>query len=721
MRFLLDRLERSRVPTADEVFPSITKDLKDMKKLCLFDEDGAKEIYNLFSGTYIALYAAKKFCVTRRLPFSSFPIFMEDACCLKLFHQIGYQIVKLDISDCHGKEYYKKYCKKPSTSISDLIFGELDQVVGVLSYFDHAHIPLQLINKVCEEIFDDCKNNYHYSWMLTLEAVHALGSRGYLHEQCCFGYPQGVVTLEKAQLLGSHDSNDTLSAKVALLAMARLLNQDNRGKEEDKRLKMLRPHIECLGLKIESALSLGEHKAEGQGMRIMMLKWKVLLSNSQALVQMKQCQWEETLDFIERLLRDIWETVKSLKKRNAFVFFKHEWFGKQGNLELHEVFDPNKGIEDQAEMIVDSCFWAGSQLSENDFDEFISSTPSLTANDIESFKLFFIQENQEKSLGCSKLLERDANRLFNAPKHLIENNQQLTKEHMRDLRKRGFFLPASQHKKIYFAEKICFCLHYYSRQILYTLYDMDKKQQDTCRHFMELCKAIAVKVRERTKTPILHEYISLANAQIPCLLKNVEDPPNARLERLLSARELCIDCLKKHPEYAYEKGVKKVVFGHQAKLNVFKYLVKANTKLQRYHVGAIPLEDARNECEETLCLLRKEESKNLSVTPNIYGFVGKFYASIGDYESAFACFEEGITTCVRDLKTKAWLVFNYCRATVKLHEELQHSPADEERDARLTRVKKLCESAQRTCTHPHLIELLNVVVSKLDTIINRNA
>ena len=74
------------------------------------------------------------------------------------------------------------------------------------------------------------------------------------------------------------------------------------------------------------------------------------------------------------------------------MFFKHEWFGKDG-MKLHEVFNPNKDVEKQAEMIVTACFSAGMLLCEEDFDNFISSTPNLTTDDIGNFKSTFIKEN----------------------------------------------------------------------------------------------------------------------------------------------------------------------------------------------------------------------------------------------------------------------------------------------------------------------------------------
>merc|ERR1712136_480635 len=98
---------------------------------------------------------------------------------------------------------------------------------------------------------------------MTLEVVHRLQIEGYLSRDCYNrGYPEGVITLEKARLHANH-SCELHSTKVALLAMARLLNQDTRSEVLGRRLKKLKPHIEHLGHHVDTLPSLqGKQKAK---------------------------------------------------------------------------------------------------------------------------------------------------------------------------------------------------------------------------------------------------------------------------------------------------------------------------------------------------------------------------------------------------------------------------------------------------------------------------
>ena len=107
--------------------------------------------------------------------------------------------------------------------------------------------------------------------------------------------------------------------------------------------------------------------------------------------------------------------------------------------------------------------------------------------------------------------------------------------------------------------------------------------------------------RELSGVSLLHEYISVANAQLPRRLQNLGherrgDRQKRLLKALTLARSLLVDA---NPKNYFENGIRKRVKGTEySELNVRKYIVKIYTKLMKYQPNPIGKFIVRDECNK---------------------------------------------------------------------------------------------------------------------------
>lgn len=98
---------------------------------------------------------------------------------------------------------------------------------------------------------------------------------------------------------------------------------------------------------------------------------------------------------------------------------------------------------------------------------------------------------------------------------------------------------------------------------------------------------------------LLHEYISVANSQLPRRLQNLgQESPDDRRKRLLKALTLARNLLKDDaPCKFFESGIRKRVKATEySELNVRKYIVKIYTKLTKHQSNPIGKLIVLNEC-----------------------------------------------------------------------------------------------------------------------------
>ena len=590
-------------------------------------------------------------------------------------------------------------CTTPE-ALKNLHVNKLEQVQKALLYLHHEDIPIHLIGKICQEMRVNSdtltpEENFELNKHEASDLVYRLQERDLLQEETSVNYPNGSITLQPDLFaMQLHPDDETI--EILLKALLKMISKDNTERNADARLHVLSPHIDALGVHVNKYLMKNfDASDKNEKTFVFAINVSYLLELlAQSIIQGRKedpavKSGRAASDILKKAAHLVWAVLSSFydpgfsfsrcfkpasTSDDVLLYNERNDPAKVGAEIAKKAKASGKKVNSQ---FIEKCVLSSTNFRKTHLDQFITNTMAK----------LHITEPEAKA----ELQEIDV---------LIQNKSHCQPRHFEILRKTHNLLPTEQLQLTFFSDRLSMIFHTNGRQVLYLQDKMTDSQQKECRYYTLLAHHIAKASSPEPGVSLLSEYITLANAILPRLLQNRRDETAAsKMKNLNEARILCDELLNVNSEY-YENGHFCLVKGSDySMINIYKYLVKANTKMLKYCSKDELPQDAKDKCEDMLTLAYRNYF--LDMVPHVIIQGAKFYAAAGYFPEAFDAFSAGFVMnangksygILRLLdsrpKAVAWAVQNFCYAIDAYSSSKVFSP--EKLQNKASRAKEYCK------------------------------
>nr|CAB3262564.1 uncharacterized protein LOC100180356 [Phallusia mammillata] len=443
-----------------------------------------------------------------------------------------------------------------------------------------------------------------------------------------------------------------------------LFSRDNRVWLDDGHLANTQQHIDTIMKHAEQhfEVNFSMKKQVQEDFFIWMGMCKLHARLGQAYVQSRTDKnWQKALGILLQGAQRIWNVVDAYTKPGLTLLC----FFNKSNPDILD-FDENKNVNKVAIQIADKCLKAGEKIETAMVEQYFKSNIRIGKAAFEDFI-----DNLAHSTKIS--LDQARNQLVGVQQSILKGTN-LTEDQIKQLQESGNLLSVKSFKQVFLAERMCDFFHTYGRQDIYIWKEMQdtENQLQKCKYYTELSHCIAKRVREKTETGLLFEFITTSNCKVPRSLQNRDENETIRdkLERFRQAYTLANSLLADPTKY-YENGMYMATQrSTYTKLNAQKYAVKAANKMVGINENVPP--DSIAICDSMLALAK--DQIYLDMGPACVIMAAKFYASVGQFQKSFDTFAAGFKTehegkCYGifqhfdgRINTYAWAVANHARA-----------------------------------------------------------
>ena len=593
--------------------------------------DDKSAVFQFFSGLPLGLNAAKAFCKKARINYKQY---------LELVKDVDYDIINKE------KEAVKKEYGHSAQHIFQAIVvpfmprNKNDKaaalrwkVLNCLSYFHYDRIPSYVLKQCCHLLRESkvknsvLRNEVEVGTLISELLDHNMCSETDEHEITFHEVVLNAFRLNRLSVV--EESFNTL--KKSLEIMCSLVSKDLRKKEHSSKMFKLRRHLQTLLDHVENNEQIFDNKIDEPLLRALTsylheTTAAIMLGDSPSL---------------------FWNKCEKHFKKALDVMFPDK---TDKICEYSTMTKDNQNVVHLAQKILEISKSKGSQLP-----------PGFTAKYASKLKLCFEDRQDELDFLKSRSID---------PQCFAELEEQLSDKVpyefiIKKLQDCGLFLSNDIYQPVFYAEKLAFILHSWSRLVLYGDPDDVKKISKRCSWMSSLSHEISIECRTSYGVALLAEHLSIRGGRIPIFLKIKESP-----EVLKNALHDCEEYLRneKIPD-VFENGFLREVYGpstNNTRITLLRHIVRINARILGEKCSeSVKLADQR--CQE-LFELSKKHVKPIRICIMCFIYCAKYYAAKDDFDQAMKCFEKFFeleSSCDPRFHVRCWAVYNYARAVIK--------------------------------------------------------
>ena len=602
-----------------------------LKKGMSEDEDEHSSILNIyqrFSGLPLGLIAAKEHCKKARITYSDY---------LSLVKDVDYDIISKErkaVTDEYGrsaKHIFQAIVVPFMPSDDDACAAILHRkILCCLSWFNYDRIPQYVLHQCCHLLRDGkvqnpyMKNKVEVGTLITDLLDHSM----------CTETDEGEITFHEVVLNAfrfnrNFSSFTTINFNPLILAleiMCSLASKDLRKKDIASKMYKLRRHMQVLLDHIDNNQNMFKDQQDELLLRALTshlheIAGAIMLNESPSF-------WKESETHFKKALQDLLP----------------EDVG-----DYAELASDIQNVNEIAHKIVEMSRLKGSELP-----------PGFTTNYVSKLKLYCDDEEELKFL---KSRSKQRSGFAALEKMLAEKESSVIL--VQKLKECGLFLSDDKYRPVFYAERIAFILHSWSRLVLYGDPEAVKEIGERCLRMSEVSHEISIQSRNSCKVPLLSERLSITGGRIPILLK-LKESPNV----LKSALEFCEKALNNEAnDKVFENGMLKGPFRNDTRITLLRFVVRINARLHKGNSSDV-VKVADERCQQLLKLSEKHV-ESFCKCLMCFVYCAKYYAAKQDLAEAIKCFDkffEWESKCDVRFNVRCWAVYNYARAVSELND-----------------------------------------------------
>ena len=589
------------------------------------DSSSMLEIFQRFSGLPLGLIASKTYCKKARITYSDY---------LSLVKDVDYNIIdkeKKAVTDEYGhaaKHIFQAIVVPFMPSDNDACIGILPRkILCCLSWFNYDRIPQYVLHQCCHLLRDGKVQNPHMKNKVEVGTLIT----DLLDHSMCTETNEGEITFHEVVLNAFRLNRKCalirnapfIPLKKSLEIMCSLASKDLRKSNNSSKMYKLRRHMQ------------------------------VLLDHIDNNQNMFKDQQDELL--LRALTSHLHEIAGAIMLNESPSFWKESGIHFEKALEVllpenisgyAEIASDNQNAGELARKIVKMSKLKGSELL-SDFTTNYASKLSLFSEDQE--ELSFLKSRSKNSSCFEKLMKMIAEK---------ESSDILIGK----LQECELFLPDDKYRPVFYAERIAFVLHSWSRLVLYADPEAVNEIGQRCLWMSDLSHEISIECKNSCNVSLLSERLSRTGGKIPILLKLKESP-----DVLKSALEFCEKALNNEAnDDVFENGMLKEVYGpsrNDTRITLLRFVVRINARL---HKGSSDGVDkvADERCQQLLNLSEKY-AESFCKCLMCFIYCAKYYAAKRDFNHTLKCFDKFFKwefKCDVRFNVRCWAVYNYARA-----------------------------------------------------------